>query len=66
MMSAPTRAIFTDQDGKPYIGTVDEIYEPLSTEILVEVHFSGVNPADLAHPKLGFNNCVAGYDFSGS
>ncbi|KAJ5660933.1 uncharacterized protein N7484_000305 [Penicillium longicatenatum] len=64
-MSAPTRAIFTDQDGKPYIGTVDEIYEPLSTGVLVEVQFSGVNPADLAHPKLGFNNCVAGYDFSG-
>lgn len=64
-MQTPTRAIFTDREGRPYIGTVDKTYEPLPTEVLVEVQFSGINPADLAHPKLGFTDCVAGYDFSG-
>ncbi|KAJ5625775.1 hypothetical protein N7510_002084 [Penicillium lagena] len=64
-MQKATRAIFTDQDGKPYIGTVDEIYEPLPNEVLVKVQFSGINPADVVHARLGFTNTVAGYDFSG-
>ncbi|KAJ5761287.1 hypothetical protein N7520_008443 [Penicillium odoratum] len=64
-MQAATRAIFTDHNGEPYIGTVDESYEPLPTEVLVKVEFSGINPADLGHARVGFNNTVAGYDFSG-
>ncbi|KAK9768607.1 hypothetical protein K7432_000594 [Basidiobolus ranarum] len=65
-MQTATRAIFTNQNGEPYIGTVDETYEPLPTEVLVKVEFSGINPADLGHARIGFNNTVAGYDFSGT
>ncbi|KAL4801836.1 NAD(P)-binding protein [Aspergillus unguis] len=64
-MPSTTRAVFTDQDGTPYIGSVDEVYEPLSNEVLVDVQFSGINPADVNHARIGFNNTVAGYDFSG-
>ncbi|KAJ5959260.1 uncharacterized protein N7479_006410 [Penicillium vulpinum] len=66
-MQAATRAIFTDRSGEPYIGKIDEVYEPLPTEVLVKVEFSGINPADLGHARfLGLNNTVAGYDFSGT
>lgn len=40
-------------------------YEIGEAEVLVEVHFSGVNPADVSHAQFGFADCVAGYDFAG-
>lgn len=60
------RAIWIGEDGRPSIRNVDEEYEPLDTEVLVEVLYSGINPADILHGLLGFKNCVAGYDFAGT
>ncbi|KAF7516214.1 hypothetical protein G7054_g14248 [Neopestalotiopsis clavispora] len=40
-------------------------HEPAEGELLIEVHYSGINPADLEHAKLGITNVVLGYDFMG-
>ncbi|KAJ5628767.1 hypothetical protein N7490_010995 [Penicillium lividum] len=48
------------------IHKTDESYEPLAGEVLVEVQYSGINPADVKHATVGFNDCVSGYDFSGT
>ncbi|ETS87818.1 hypothetical protein PFICI_01646 [Pestalotiopsis fici W106-1] len=39
--------------------------QPDEGELLVEVHYSGINPADLAHAQLGITSVVLGYDFMG-
>lgn len=38
---------------------------PNDDEYLVEVLYSGVNPADIKHAYIGITNVVMGYDFSG-
>jgi len=38
---------------------------PSDDEYLVEVLYSGVNPADIKHGYMGITNVVMGYDFSG-
>ncbi|KAJ2984168.1 hypothetical protein NQ176_g174 [Zarea fungicola] len=40
-------------------------YDIGEAEVLVEVRFSGINPADVSHAQFGFADCVAGYDFAG-
>lgn len=61
-----SRAIWLDKNSKLSIRTIEESYEPLPNEVLVEVQFSGINPADFKHGSRGFNECVAGYDFAGT
>ncbi|KAF9894792.1 hypothetical protein FE257_004413 [Aspergillus nanangensis] len=59
------RAIWLDKQNELRVRDVTESYHPNSSEVLVDVRFSGVNPADLLHGELGFNDYPAGYDFAG-
>jgi NADPH:quinone reductase-like Zn-dependent oxidoreductase len=59
------RAIWLDQNNELSIRTIEAAYKPAKGEILVEVMYSGVNPADIKHGGLGMNNYPAGYEFSG-
>lgn len=61
----PNRAIWLGEDEQVSIRDIEDSYTPLESEVLVEVLYSGINPADIKHGGLGFNNCVAGYDFAG-
>ena len=60
------RAIWAGKDNNISLVEIQENYEPLEDEVLVEVHYSGINPADVSHGRVGFNNCVTGYDFAGT
>ncbi|KAJ5930385.1 NAD(P)-binding protein [Penicillium verhagenii] len=58
-------AIWIDKNCKPSIHAVETNYEPLDNEVLVNVQYSGINPADIKHATIGFYDSVAGYDFAG-
>jgi NADPH:quinone reductase-like Zn-dependent oxidoreductase len=60
------RAIWLDENNDLSIRTIYETYKPTKAEILVEVSYSGINPADIKHGSAGMNNYPAGYEFSGT
>ncbi|KAF5232143.1 hypothetical protein FANTH_13140 [Fusarium anthophilum] len=67
-MAAPVgnRAIYIGPQNELFTTEYDALYEPGYNQGLVEVHYSGVNPADEKHGHvLGLNDHVCGYEFSG-
>ncbi|KAI0130006.1 zinc-binding oxidoreductase-like protein ToxD [Xylariales sp. AK1849] len=59
-------ALYNDEDGSPKVLRNLPIPEPAADEVLIEVLFSGVNPADRKHATiLGIVSTVMGYDFCG-
>lgn len=60
------RAIWLDKDCNIELREIHETYKPGKGEVLVEVNYSGINPADIAHGTLGFKDYPAGYDFAGT
>ncbi|KAK7699969.1 putative secondary metabolism biosynthetic enzyme [Botryosphaeria dothidea] len=59
-------AIWVNAEANLEIKHFDRLPEPGNAETLVEVHYSGINPADVKHGRLlGIRSTVAGYDFSG-
>lgn len=60
------RAIWIGKDQQLSIRNIDQSYEPFESEVLVEVEYSGINPADIIHGRMGYDDCVAGYDFAGT
>jgi NADPH:quinone reductase-like Zn-dependent oxidoreductase len=60
------RAIWIDENNDLSIRAISETYKPSRGEILVEVRYSGINPADIKHGWAGMNNYPAGYEFSGT
>lgn len=65
MTSKPGKAVYVREDGSLEIRTDSTHEEAADNELLVEVRYSGVNPADSRHSQLGIRSTVAGYDFSG-
>ncbi|PVH74481.1 GroES-like protein [Cadophora sp. DSE1049] len=64
--STPYPRIWIDDDNRPSFQTAQEPPKPSPGEVLVEVLYSGINPADIKHATLlGIKNTVAGYDFCG-
>ncbi|KAJ4263533.1 hypothetical protein NW762_006352 [Fusarium torreyae] len=65
-MSNPHIALYVDEDAK-FSARSDIKHEDIAdNELLVEVHYSGVNPADARHAtSLGIRSTVIGYDFAG-
>ncbi|KAI0176919.1 chaperonin 10-like protein [Pestalotiopsis sp. NC0098] len=64
--SNPTGVVlFANKDGTSQVLRNVAKPEPAGGEVLVKVHYSGVNPADIAHIRLGINSNVIGYDFMG-
>ncbi|KAG4410693.1 hypothetical protein IFR04_016176 [Cadophora malorum] len=64
--STPYPRIWIGGDNRPSFQTAQEPPKPSPGEVLVEVLYSGINPADIKHATLlGIKNTVAGYDFCG-
>lgn len=58
--------LFVDNDCKTSVIRNFPLPAPGDDEYLIEVLYSGVNPADIKHaPGLGIRNVVMGYDFCG-
>ncbi|KAF3398231.1 Protein TOXD [Penicillium rolfsii] len=65
-MAATQKAVYVDSDTKSLIRTDIPVPEPSENELLIDVHYTGVNPADLRHATgLGIKSTVIGYDFAG-
>ncbi|TLS26425.1 hypothetical protein PpBr36_04244 [Pyricularia pennisetigena] len=65
---SPTKntALYMDEDCKLSVKRNFPVPQPEQNEALVEVLFSGVNPADIKHgTQLGIRPVVMGYEFSG-
>lgn len=60
------QAIWLNKDSDVSLRSYSEKWEPGKGEVLVEVKYSGINPADIKHGSLGFYECVAGYDYAGT
>ncbi|EGU75632.1 hypothetical protein FOPG_14812 [Fusarium oxysporum f. sp. conglutinans race 2 54008] len=61
------KCIFVDDSCNLSIRDIPETYHPKDGQALVKVEYSGINPADLNHPKdLGMKNNVCGYEVCGT
>ncbi|KAF5707586.1 toxD [Fusarium mundagurra] len=61
------KCIFVDNSCNLSIRDIPETYHPKNGQALVKVEYSGINPADLNHPKtLGMKNNVCGYEICGT
>jgi NADPH:quinone reductase-like Zn-dependent oxidoreductase len=61
------KCIFVDDSCNLSIRDIPETYHPKDGQALVKVEYSGINPADLNHPKdLGMKNNVCGYEICGT
>ncbi|KXJ86382.1 chaperonin 10-like protein, partial [Microdochium bolleyi] len=66
MAESTNTALYMDRDCQMTVKRGFDIPQPQADEVLVEVEFSGVNPADIRHGTiLGVVPVVLGYDFSG-
>lgn len=60
------KSIWLTKENDVELREINEEYKPDADEVLVKVEYSGINPADIAHGPLGFNDYPAGYDVSGT
>ncbi|KAF5239487.1 hypothetical protein FANTH_9936 [Fusarium anthophilum] len=61
-----TKALFIDSENNPKVIERQGLPKPTNGDLLIEVRYSGVNPADIKHATfLGMNDTVMGHDFSG-
>ncbi|KAH7029920.1 chaperonin 10-like protein [Microdochium trichocladiopsis] len=66
MAESINTALYMDRDCQMTVRRDFNIPKPQADEVLIEVEFSGVNPADIRHgTQLGVVPAVLGYDFSG-
>ncbi|PLB45063.1 GroES-like protein [Aspergillus steynii IBT 23096] len=65
-MSTQKKALFATENAE-FVVREDICHEDLAdNELLIEVHYSGINPADIKHSTLlGIRSTVIGYDFAG-
>jgi len=66
MTTTSSKALYVDEDGQIQIRNDIKHEEIAANEIVVEVKYSGVNPADVKHSQLGIRSTVSGYDFCGT
>ncbi|KAH6868921.1 hypothetical protein B0T10DRAFT_534029 [Thelonectria olida] len=65
-MAVSNKAIYIDSHNVFSIRDMPT-YQPGNNQALVQVHYSGINPADLKHGlEFGMNESVSGYEFSGT
>lgn len=61
-----SKAVYVDEYANISIRTDVQKHEPAMNELLIDVEYSGVNPADIRHAtELGIRSTTLGYDFSG-
>lgn len=66
MSSKPSRALYVTDDVQFNVRE-DIVHEDITaTELSIETHYSGINPADVRHcTVLWIRSTVVGYDFAG-
>ncbi|KAJ4037772.1 hypothetical protein NW761_006228 [Fusarium oxysporum] len=65
-MTTSNKAIYIDAQNVLSIRDMPN-YRPGKNQALLQVHYSGVNPADVKHAsEFGMNDSVGGYEFSGT
>jgi NADPH:quinone reductase-like Zn-dependent oxidoreductase len=65
-MASPNKAIYIGSQNELFATEYPDPYEPSDNQGLVEVHYSGINPADVKHGlHFRMNDHVCGYEFSG-
>ncbi|KAM6508340.1 hypothetical protein FALCPG4_018213 [Fusarium falciforme] len=64
MADQPREVIYLSTEG-PVVRKITDKYQPKDSQFLIQVEYSGINPADIKHLTLGFHSSVAGYDLSG-
>ncbi|EUC29977.1 hypothetical protein COCCADRAFT_7880 [Bipolaris zeicola 26-R-13] len=65
-MTSPNKAIYIGPEDELFSTEYDDLYEPADNQGLIQVHYSGINPADLKHGiDFKMNDHVCGYEFSG-
>ncbi|KAI6774469.1 hypothetical protein HG531_001318 [Fusarium graminearum] len=65
-MDRPNKAIYMLSEGNHETRIIQEPYIPKSAQSLVDVQYSGINPADTRHMYMNMTNYVAGYEFTGT
>jgi NADPH:quinone reductase-like Zn-dependent oxidoreductase len=61
------KCIYIDANSELSIREVTDQYRPHGSQALLQVEFSGINPADVTHARfLGLNDNVCGYEFCGT
>jgi len=65
-MDRPNKAIYQTSEGVHEIRTIQDPYVPKNAQSLVDVQYSGINPADTRHIYMGMRNYVSGYEFAGT
>ncbi|KAI4944777.1 hypothetical protein J4E91_008464 [Alternaria rosae] len=66
MATTSSKALYVNEDGHIEIRNDIKHEDTAANEIVVEVKYSGVNPADAKHAQLGIRSTVSGYDFCGT
>ncbi|KAH7025586.1 alcohol dehydrogenase, partial [Macrophomina phaseolina] len=65
--TVPNEAIWVNSQAGLEVKHFSALPEPDRAQVLVQVEYSGINPADVKHGReLGIRDTVAGYDFSGT
>jgi NADPH:quinone reductase-like Zn-dependent oxidoreductase len=59
------KALYVNEDGEIQVRNDINHEEIAAGELVIEVQYSGINPADSKHAELGIRSTVIGYDFSG-
>ncbi|KAJ5055111.1 hypothetical protein J3E72DRAFT_390620 [Bipolaris maydis] len=66
-MTSTNKAIYIGPQNELYATEYNNLYEPADNQGLVQVHYSGINPADLKHGiDFRMNDHISGYEFSGT
>ncbi|KAF5552541.1 toxD [Fusarium phyllophilum] len=65
-MTTSNKAIYIDANNVLSVRDMPT-YRPGKNQALLQVHYSGINPADLKHgTEFGMNDSVSGYEFNGT
>jgi NADPH:quinone reductase-like Zn-dependent oxidoreductase len=65
-MDRLNKAIWISSNNELSVRSITETYSPNGTQVLVQVLYSGINPADIKHGlHLGLNDYPSGYEYSG-
>lgn len=66
MAATLSKSIYLGSDGSLAVQDVIESYEPINSEALVHVKYSGINLLDQKGFYFGLHSIITGYDFSGT
>lgn len=60
------KAIYINEQYEPAVRTITTKYVPDDSQALIRVRYSAINPADIRHIYMGFNEPVSGLEWTGT